>query len=218
MSQRPWQELLLTGRFGAESVRAFPGAYMTAAPWRRLLEKAPESPAGLYHLGVMAHGAGEPDTARACLERSAASEPSAAAYRALARLDMLDGRKKDCLMRYEQALRLDGAHPDLRLEYAQTLLALGEPERLAAFLASLDGESRRKPRFQYLLASALTELGRYDEAEEILLRPLVIPDMREGELSLYELWLRIHMGREGLSREEAGRLHPLPEALDFRMH
>ena len=42
--------------------------------------------------------------------------------------------------------------------------------------------------------------------------------MREGELSLCELWFELYQRRDGLSREEAERLHPLPMALDFRMH
>ena len=75
-----------------------------------------------------------------------------------------------------------------------------------------------RPRFLYLRASADVALGRYEEAEAILLRPLVIPDMREGELSLCDLWFQLYQRRDGISREEAERRHPLPEALDFRMH
>ena len=60
--------------------------------------------------------------------------------------------------------------------------------------------------------------GDFSEAERILLKPLVLPDIREGELSLSEIWSRLWEKKEGLTREEAAEKHPLPPVLDFRMH
>ena len=49
-------------------------------------------------------------------------------------------------------------------------------------------------------------------------QPLVIPDIREGELSLSDVWFTLHTRRHGISRDEAEERFPLPDALDFRMH
>lgn len=74
------------------------------------------------------------------------------------------------------------------------------------------------PRFLYLQASACIETGHLDTAEKILSSPLMIPDMREGELSLSDLWFRLHMKKENLTRQQAEARHLLPKVLDFRMH
>ena len=216
-AQAPWRRLLHDGRMDAP-MAAFPATFMVAAPWRRLLANAAESAAVCYQRGVAAYAAGEVAQARAAFERSLRLDESAAAHRALARLDALDGRRAECLGHYRRALALASGMTEVTLEYAQTLLALGEIDALLDFLDGLDEATRALPRLQYLRASALVERGRYDEAERILLQPLVIPDMREGELSLCALWFKLYMGKEGVSRQDAERLHPLPQALDFRMH
>lgn len=216
--QRPWQTLLRTGSLDKLEAAKFPVSYMVAHPWRALLKRAAESAESLYHLGIIAFRDGDLENARAYLERSVHMSASAAGHRALARMDMLSDQKESCLAHYELAMYLAGSMPELELEYAQTLLALKLPQRLAGFIDSLNEAVRCMPRFQYLLASALVELERYDEAEAILLAPLVIPDMREGEVSLFELWTRMYMLKEGITREEAEQNHPLPAALDFRMH
>ena len=61
-------------------------------------------------------------------------------------------------------------------------------------------ETAALPRFLQVRAAALIAVGRLDEAEAILARPLVIPDVREGELSLSEMWFRLWMKKEGLTR------------------
>lgn len=197
---------------------AFPASYMIAPPWKERLESAPSNAAVCYHLGVIEHCAGNLERARVLFERSLAYRPSAAAHRAMARLNQLEDQKEACLAQYRQSLRLAGAMPELEMEYAQTLLAFERYDALLAFEEGLPQALRELPRFLYLRASALAEVGRFDEAEEILLRPLVVPDMREGELSLSDLWFRIYMKKEKLTRQQAEERHPLPESLDFRMH
>lgn len=216
--QAPWRQLLHTGRFDDMRPAEFPPSYMIAAPWKMRLENAPENAAVFYHLAIMEHCAGNGEKARVLLNRSLSHRSSAAAYRALARLDQLDGQKEACLVQYREALRLAGAMPELELEYAQALLALGEYSELLAFMKGLPKAVRDLPRFLFLRASALTKMGRYEEAEDILLKPLIIPDMREGELSLSDLWFHLYMKKENLTRQQAEKQHPLPEVLDFRMY
>lgn len=216
--QAPWKQLLQTGRFDDMEPSEFPISYMIAAPWKALLKNVPANAATCYHLAIMEHCQGNSDKARALLDRSLSYYSSAAAHRALARLDYLDGQKEACLKQYHEALQLSGAMPELELEYAQTLLAFGKYGELLAFMDELPQAVRDLPRFLYLRASALTETRRYEDAEEILLRPLVIPDMREGELSLCDLWFHLYMKKENLTRQQVEEKYPLPKELDFRMH
>ena len=77
-----------------------------------------------------------------------------------------------------------------------------------------------------LEARARVALGQIDRAGEIIATLPVIEDIREGELSLSQLWIEYHVQR--LSRQEnrpitpelisqARRQFPLPAHLDFRM-
>ena len=216
--QEPWRTLLETGRFGEDNLNDFPKAYLIAEPWTALLEKAQESAAVCYHRGIAAYAAGDTVQARRHFAHSLKLQDNAPAHRALARMDLQAGEKENCLRHYRRSLELSCDMTELLLEYAQTLCAFGEYELLIALLNDLDRETAALPRFLYLQAVALTETGRYGEAEEILLRPLVIPDMREGEISLSDVWFRLYMKKEKLSRTEAEKRHPLPETLDFRMH
>ena len=72
-----------------------------------------------------------------------------------------------------------------------------------------------RSRLLFYKAKALADAGLYQAAAEILTEDFVLPDNREGELSVTQLWLDIYAGLEG---GEAERKHPLPQSLDFRMH
>ena len=70
----------------------------------------------------------------------------------------------------------------------------------------------------FLRAAGYIGTGDWDAEEKILLRLLLLPDIREGELSLSEIWFRLWEKKEHLTRVEAAERHPLPAVLDFRMH
>ena len=216
--QAPWKTLLESGTFPDDDPQNAPGSYMIGACWQEMLENAPMNWATRYHLAVMQHAAGETEKARESLLRSLSIRESAWALRALARISVLEKDKENMLSCYGRALQLQPRQRDLCLEYAQTLSAFGLMKELLDYLDSLSAVLREQPRFLYLWAVACTALGRYAEAESILLKPLIIPDMREGELSLCDLWFTLYQKRDGISLSEARERHPLPEDMDFRMH
>ena len=217
-TQAPWLSLLRTVKWQDPSWPAFPTAYMTAKPWRDLLSCAPETASAAYHLGVMAYAAGDTEKAASCFRQSLQLEKTAPALRALARLEMMDGRTEQALSCYREALALSPSETELRLEYARTLLSLGRDAEVLSLLDAMPSGISSMPRFLQIRTAALIASGRLNEAEAILTRPLVIPDVREGELSLSDMWFRLWMKKEALTRVEAEERHPLPEVLDFRMH
>ena len=141
-----------------------------------------------------------------------------ASWRALARMAVIARSTDECLNAYHEALKLLPGDRNLCLEYAQTLLNAGLHAELYDYLQTLPADYQEQPRFLYLKAAADVTLGRYDEAEAIMLRPLFIPDMREGELSLCDLWFTLYLKKHNISRAEAEARFPLPHELDFRMH
>ncbi|MBR6790349.1 MAG: DUF5107 domain-containing protein [Oscillospiraceae bacterium] len=217
--QAAWLELMDENTFPALDPLTAPESYMNAKVWREMLAGAENKNAhALYHLGVMQNAAGDAETAERTLRESIAAEPSPWAWRALARMALIAGNEEECLAAYGEALKLLPGEYNLVLEYAQTLLNTGRFAALDGYLAALPEDYREQPRFLYLQASAAVQAARYDEAEAILLRPLFIPDMREGELSLCDLWFTLYMKKHGISRSEAEKRFPLPHELDFRMH
>ena len=216
--QIPWKTLLESGAFPEPRPEEAPGSYMIGKCWQDMLENAPMNWAALYQLAVMCHAAGETEKARIDLLRSLSLRESAWALRALARISVLEKDEENMRSYYGRALQLQPGQRSLCLEYAQTLSAFGLMRELKDYLDSLPDALRRQPRFLYLRAVACTALGEYEEAESILLMPLIIPDMREGELSLCDLWFDLSSKKHGISVEEAKKRFPLPEELDFRMH
>jgi len=217
--QAAWLELLQEGTFPAKEPLCAPESYMIAEAWRNMLSSvADKNATALYHLGVMQNAAKDPETARKTIAESIALQPTPWAWRALARMAVIAGNVDECLAAYHEALKLLPDDRNLCLEYAQTLLNAGKNAELSDYIAALPSDYQEQPRFLYLQAAADVTLGRYDEAEAIMLRPLFIPDMREGELSLCDLWFTLYMKKHNISRAEAEARFPLPHELDFRMH
>ena len=212
--QKPWLALLETGVFPSAGA---PDSYLVSAPWREQMEQAPRHWLSAYQLGVMRYVAGDREGAKQAMLESLTLQDNAWAHRALARFAGMESNAAEQLSRYRAALSLDQS-ASLMLEYAQALDAAGEHQVLAECIDALPETLKALPRFQYLRASSAIALEDYDRAEAILMQPLVIPDMREGELSLCSLWFALYQKKFSLTAEEAEKRFPLPRELDFRMH
>ena len=92
----------------------------------------------------------------------------------------------------------------------------GEALRL---IAAAPPELQRLPRVRLSEAQALVGLERLEEAEAILLQDggLIVPDIREGEQTMSEVWLALQQKKYGLGREAAEKIAPVPYRMDFRM-
>ena len=171
----------------------------------------------MYRLAIAESAAGNADKAEEALESSLRLRESAWAFRALARTHYLNGTG-GWQAEYLSAIALKSDCLSLLREYGETLLRAEMYAELTGFLDSLPEKTAALPRFMFLRAAGYIGTGNYDAAEEILLKPLVLPDIREGELSLSEIWFRLWERKERLTRAEAAERHPLPPELDFRMH
>ena len=114
----------------------------------------------------------------------------------------------------------------LAVECGQALIEAKRPHQWIELLSSFSDSMRARGRMRLLEARARLSLGQIDQAGEIIDTLPVIEDIREGELSLSQLWLEYNLQR--LSRQEncpitpelisqARRQFPLPASLDFRM-
>jgi len=228
--QAPWLALLEDGAFPSAPPAADPGAWMVQAEWRQKLESAVREGKGDHwlswlHMGVMRCDAGDIAGAREAWEHSLALQPSPWALRNMAVLAGQAEDKEKAADLWLQAYRLLPEGLQLAVECGQALLAADRPREWLDILPTLPLDIREYGRIRYLQARALLAIGEIDEVEEMLYG-LVVPDMREGEVSLSELWFNLQEQR--LSREESlpiddalrarvRKEFPPPGDIDFRM-
>ena len=76
------------------------------------------------------------------------------------------------------------------------------------------------------MAMAALELSDFETVEDLFKHNIIVPDMREGEISLTDLWFKLHEKRlaakenipvdDNLRRRVRSEF-PVPTEIDFRM-
>ncbi|MEU5808538.1 DUF5107 domain-containing protein [Streptomyces sp. NPDC047718] len=217
--QQPWLELWRSGAFPAPdraAPPAPPGPSLVAPHWRDTLETAPADPLTEYHLGVAQWHAGDVAQAVRSWERGL---PGAASrwplLRCLAAADILAGDPVRGARRYAEAFAdlaresrgdaaWEAAESALGREAMTALLETGRPAEARSVWDRLSPALREQPRFRLLAALLLAAEGHMAAARRVFEDGFELPDLREGDEILAEVWSRITD-------------RPLPPAYDFRM-
>lgn len=217
-----WLTLLERGEFAAQDPQRDPGGTLVQPEWRTLLaeavERAPNWHA-LLHLGVMLLEACDEAGAERMWRRSIELQPTAWAHRNLAALSAMRNEAFATLAHYGAAWDLAGPLSDadkgaLAREVMGALVESGQFERAAAFFDALPPGAQADEPALILRAKAALALGDLETVESILAREFAT--IREGEVSLTDLWFEMWARRDGTSLDQARRAHPAPRALDFR--
>ena len=198
-AQRPWLELLASGRL---PVCDPPAAPVVGPRWRELLEESADDWHALYHLGLMRLAEGDDDAAREAFKRSAGEQPTAWALHALAFLACSAEEAADLAAEAHRLL------PDLReltIEALDALLRADRSGEALALIEALPQADREHGRIRLAEAKAAHASGDDDRVRALLADGIRVDNMREGELSLDALWTAVHPGQ------------PVPAAYDFRM-
>jgi hypothetical protein len=197
--QRPWRELLASGRL---PICDPPAAPMIGTPWRELLEASAADWHAHYHLGLMRLADGDDDGARDAFKVSLDEHPTAFAMRALAFLAPSVEESADLMAEAHRML------PDLReltIEVLQTLLAADRAADARDLIECLPVVDRSHGRIRLAEAYTALALGDHDRVRHLLAEGIHVDNLREGEDSLDKLWLGVHPGR------------PVPAHYDFRV-
>ncbi|WP_285540500.1 DUF5107 domain-containing protein [Streptomyces lavendulae] len=214
--QQPWLELWRSGVFPTPRKVVPPGAALVAPHWRDMLETAPADPLTEYHLGVAQWHAGDTAQAVRSWERGLALAPSRwPLLRALAVADALAGDRERSADRYAEAFedlagesrggeRWEAAESALGREAMTALLAAGRLAAARAVWDRLRPVLREQGRFRLLAARLLAAEGHVGAARRVFEDGFELPDLREGEETLSEIWSTLTDA-------------PLPAAYDFRM-
>lgn len=230
--QREWMHLLEKGVLLARPVDEEPRGYLVDALWRERLEKAINEPANKHwyaymHLGVMRYAAGDVEGAKQAFEESVKCTPNAWCYRNLAmiwRNELGDSLKAAEYM--TQAVKLNNNCRGILLDTATTYIMAGKEEMWMQLFETLDEKWQNDGRLQLNYVSALMKANRYEEAAEILKPGFSIPDMKEADTDLSDIWLELYGNiiskKTGITdKAELDKLveeqYPLGN-LDFRTH
>ncbi|ACQ79601.1 TPR repeat-containing protein [Beutenbergia cavernae DSM 12333] len=209
--QEPWSALVEAADAEAGGGHALltgadpgtpPPSYVAGEWWDGLLAEVPPSWAREYHRGVLAHAVGNVDAADAFYAASHEHAPSAWAFRGRARVAAERGDDAACVELYAQALALASDQVTLRREAVAAALDAGDATRAFRFV---DDAPHPDGRLRLLEARAAVVAGDSERAARILADGVVVPDLREGETSLSDLWALVHPGE------------PMPAEYDFRM-
>ena len=216
--QAEWMQLLRHGVMPEDA----PASYLVQAEWFALLQKSSSgSWKILLHLALNEFRIQDYASAEKHLEKSVKLQKNVWNLFALANLYRVTGRRDQALTLLET---LALANPDdsaLVKECLKVFVELqGEPRRILAICDRLNTELQMKPLLCFFRAYALAHTGKFEEAEAILTRNggLEIPDIREGENSISDLYLDIQLAKahqQGirLTRDQVR----VPFKLDLRM-
>jgi len=227
--QAPWLELLQHGALPRRDPQDDPGQYMTQPQWQNLLERSITSGAGDHwlswlHLGVMRMETGDSDGAREAWQTSLKRTENGWALRNLATLALREDDPETAAQLLARALQVGPVIAALASEYGQLLLRLKRYDALRGLLDSLPEEVRAHERVMLLGAQAALHFGDWGHVERVLQHEFAT--IREGEVSLSDLWFEMHTRRlaqeEGVPADDALRARvehdfPPPAVIDYRM-
>ncbi|MBR3504473.1 MAG: DUF5107 domain-containing protein [Clostridia bacterium] len=229
-AEKEWMALLNDGALPCPDPAENPKGYQVNDRWLKLLKKSIKSGKGdhwyaNYQLGVMLAYRNDVKGAKSALGKSIKQAPSPWALRCLAVLAAQDDDLKKA-----GDLMLKALEMSARRNLAQEAVAmLCKGKRYKEALNAIDRlpESvKRIGRMKVLRIEALLGTGDAAQAEKLLRRKIVLTDVREGELSLTQLWFWLCALKkaqaeggevtEALIKEMSETVTP-PAHLDFRM-
>ncbi len=221
--QEAWVRLLQTGSIavGEKPDMTPPVSWMLQPEWTNALEQSADCHEKYLHLAAIYLASCRYVEAEIALQKALQSAKTATALFLKAQLLSLQGDKASCA---KTALEAHGLLPkDLSLARGAFTFTL-EAKEYAALIAAYEKapESIRKDgRAAMLYANALVECGRWQDAKAVLEADggLLVTDIREGEFSLTELYVRIAKAA-AVAKGEAFDPNTLqiPRRFDFRMN
>ena len=223
-AQSYWLYLLDNGRL-PEGERELPPSYMAQPEWTALLERAAAS-SGQWdwelalHLGLIALSEDRLTEGRAHLLRSMELRRNPGALFGLSVYYDISGDAAAAADYALGAARMLPEDPSFAKAAAQRLLGAGQYKQLLTLLEERPWMLENN-RIKMLKACALLKLGDPEGSEALLMENggLDVPDVREGETSVTQLWLDIQTAKARLRGEalDPADLCP-PPALDFRAY
>ncbi|MFF1830231.1 DUF5107 domain-containing protein [Paenarthrobacter sp. NPDC058040] len=200
----PWLGLLKGQPFdGAPS-------FVAGTDWEEVLEAA-ENPEAGFHLATMRHARQDLAAAKDWYKRTLAAEgvhrrTKALAHRGLGLALLAEGKDEEGLAELRNGVETDSTAAALLVEAVTLSIRHGDPTMALDLAESAPKDGAAVGRLTFLRALALARGGHGAEAAAILREGVEIPDLREGEDAIAELWEEVCPGEA------------VPAAYQFGMH
>lgn len=219
--QKDWVNLYENGSIGEHDAEKTPNSYMRQKEWISLLEKSvtakdKDNWYAYYILGCSAVADENYNKAEKYLLKSIELKICAWGLYALAVCYKKRGDRTKEIDNLIKAYSLRKNDVSLGKELFRSLHENDMPKLLIEYFESACDKIKNNERCLLYYAYALAKTDRIAESEKILLgngRCLVVPDIRECELTTSELWYLIQE-KKGVPKDQMGEP---PRDLDFRM-
>jgi hypothetical protein len=229
-AQQPWIDLL-NGEIASDvDPDVVPCGYMIQKEWHRLLERSARRGHMNWltwlHLGVMRYYIGDRSGAREAWETSLDYERTPWALRNLAFLAHEDGWMDEAAELYVAACRMRPSLLPLAVECGEVLIDIDRPREWLNLLPVFSRSVRKAGRIRLLEGWAALAVGDFERVARLFSQKFVVPDLREGERSLSQLWFAFHEQRlsaeenvpvDNVLRSRVRWEFPVPTEIDFRM-
>lgn len=226
-----WLELLEKGALPCPDPLENPKGYQVNDRWFKLLKESVENPEGdhwysWYQLGVMLAYRNDTEGAKDAFNRSLEQAASPWALRCLAVLAKQDGDVQGAGDLMLKAVEMSKQR-NLALEAVDTLLQGKRYAEAEQTIESLPTSVKSIGRMKMMRIEALLGTGRWQEAEKMLMRKIVLTDVKEGEVSLTKMYFWMCAQKKAAAEgievtdeliEEMTKTVTPPVHLDFRMH
>lgn len=204
-------------------------AYVSNPKWGDLISSKPEKNAlDYYFLGVNYYICERYEDALQSFSKSISISPTYYAYIALAL--MLANVNKDyvnAVSYAKKAIELSPSDVSLARTFGEICIKASEYKVFVDYINSANGEINSDGRIKMYYANCLIHLDELEKAKKYINKDLLIPDIKEGEYSISNIWIELY--RKDIAKKE-NRLSseisdtevlsrfPLPYEIDFRMH
>lgn len=222
--QKPWLTLMQEGTMGEFSPQEIPQSYMLDENFETMLATALQNKDEgnwytHYQYGVTCYIRGAYAKAKKHLLRSIELTDSPWANYALSMTygALADkNRELTCML---HAYKLCSEDISLAKEVLHLLCSREKYAEVITIFESATEEIKQNGRCQLCYATALAHTGKPLDAESILVKDgthIVVPDVRESEISISDLWFKIQEMKKEANLPYCQRKE-LPRELDFRM-
>ncbi|MDD4545684.1 MAG: DUF5107 domain-containing protein [Oscillospiraceae bacterium] len=220
--QQHWLQLLETGKLPSPNPKESPPSYMLDDKWFELLKESCKNDAtnwyAHYHIGMFLIGRGDYLNAARSLETSWSIQPSCWISYGLAACCYADGDLENAVKHILDALKFNPDDVSLARDCFRFMYEADMFGEIQECYKNISVSLQQDGKLKFYLAVAYAKMGELEKAESLLYENggLIIPVIREGEVSLTSLWFFIEEQKH-IKRGEIfdANIQP-PEFLDYR--
>lgn len=224
--QQPWVYLLKNGAMKEECMDQSPVSWMLQTEWTNRLEKAVAcadtyNPSTWLQLGMTYIAQRRLREAKEALDTSMKLSPSCWALYGLANIARMEGNAEKAAFLAEKASLMNPKDKSLAKEALKLLHSNQMHQKVLDLVERMPEEVTSLGRVKLYKAFACVRTGLLSQAEELLYEGngISVPDIREGENSVTDLWFEIEETKAKKESREFDATNAVPPPqLDFRMH